>query len=400
MVPKLRSSLRAILLYSLVAFLGTMAFRMSMPAIAFYARSSLEASALGVGLLTAAFFAARAFSSIVAGGFYDKGFITPKTIASVCFALNAITVYMYSLAYSITALTLLRFIQGVLNGFGWVTIQAMLGDSVDKSVRGRVYSIYFSSGSLGIATGNALYASISSLSLEYILSLSSLLFALTTLIIALACPWSATEARARRPSRGAGGSSLACKAAIALLLIVFGVAMYSSYARGDLLYIVFREVYGVSRARVALTVSVATAASIVTGYMLSWVSDKFSDEASLKTSASIALAGAFLISLKNLYAALLGLALFYSGASGVVPVARRVAMTRYRLGGTVLGLVNASGNAGAIIGSLVMGFVYRVMDGERTCLGPLEIIYSEAIMVIPLIIALASSFILSLKRSS
>lgn len=272
-VSKLRLSFRLpvhVLVIFLVAFTGTAAFRISIPAVAFYARSILEATAFGVGLLTSAFFAGRAVFAVVSGGLADRYGYRVIYLASLCFLLNAIAVQLYLVAGSVYGVFAVRFLQGALNGISWISIQYVLGRSVDSSIRGRVYALYFSCGSVGVITGNFMYTLLISQGLGRVLLVSSVLFvlssALTTILIKFEKLRSITPTiTVKARSRGSIRFSDILQA-IPFMVIVIGMAMFNSVVRGDLIYIYVSEFLGMSRELTACLI--ATSSLIALGLSL------------------------------------------------------------------------------------------------------------------------------------
>ncbi len=350
-----------------LSFVGTMAFRISMPAIAFFTRKVLEASALSVGLLTSSFFTARATFSIITGSLADK--FGRKIIygASLCFILNGLVVQLYALAESVPAVLGVRFLQGILNGVSWVSVQFVLGKSVNESIRGRVYAIYFALGTLGIATGNILYSILSNYPMVYILNISSVLFAIAsilTLVIGLllkgGTPLSIKKAKKTATMSKPG--KLGLIKAVPLMVVVLGTTFFSSMVRGDLIYIYINEAFNVTKATAAEVVAFSSLIALVGGYILSWVSDSFGDFFALKITLTIAVIGSIIMGANVFTVAIMGLVLFYIANSGILPISRRIAVTHYKLGGTTLGLINASGNIGAVLGASVIGYLYDIFN--------------------------------------
>lgn len=83
-----------IVLLILPAFIGTAAFRVSIPAIAFYAREVLSASAFSIGLLTSAFFATRVIAAVLAGILSSK---TLQYLVTISFVINGFIVLLLAL---------------------------------------------------------------------------------------------------------------------------------------------------------------------------------------------------------------------------------------------------------------------------------------------------------------
>ena len=391
----------AVGLMIVLAFVGTVAFRVSIPAVAFYTRSVLEASALGVGLLTSAFFAARAIFAVVSGGLADKYGYRVLYLSAAAFLLNAAIVNLYAATTSLPEVLLIRFMQGVFNGIAWVPVQAVLGRLTSRSVRGRVYSIYFALGSLGGMTGNAIYAELAEAPITAVLTISAISFAASTALVlataALVRGLDLVEARGgKKGGAGGGGAEVAAGllGVVPLVIIVLGSSMFNSIIRGDLIYVYMNEVFQLPRDAVAGYIALSSLIALPVSYLLSWVSDRVSDAASLRISLGLVLAGALLVGSTWRELALVGLAMAYGGFSGVVPVTRRVAITRYRLGGTALGLVNASGNVGNVVGAAVAGYLYDIVGA--VVVG--RVTLTMLIMALPIVASLAVAFLAMSSR--
>jgi len=374
-----------------------MAFRISIPAVTFFTRKVLEASALSVGLLTSSFFAARAIFSVVAGGLADKYGSRVSYAASLCFLINGFVVQLYSIAKSVILIIAVRFLQGILNGISWVSVQFILGRSVSEEFRGRAYAIYFALGSLGIVAGNMAYSILSHNPIGDILNISTVLFIVSS-ILTLAITYNSrsetmvSSVERRREKSGKYEGKLI--GIIPLVIVVFSVTFFASMMRGDLIYVYINEFFGVSEAMVAQTIAFSSLIALIGGYMLSWFSDRFSDFSALRASLLIACLGGFLVSVRMFPLAILGLAIFYAANSGIVPISRKIAVTYYRLGGTALGLVNALGNVGAVIGASVLGYLYDKFDGTVLAMPTFELSVFALISTLSLALSLIASLFL------
>lgn len=363
-VNTLRDNVSVILIL-ITSFVGSAAFRVSIPAVAFYTRGVLEASALGVGLLTSSFFAARALFAVMAGGLADKYKFKVTYAAALCFLLNALVVNLYPLTYNIIEVIAIRFLQGALNGIAWVSIQIVLGTIVKSSIRGRMYSIYFALGTLGNVFGNAFYSKLSDKPLETALIASSILFTVTSaLTLSVGITFSVTSAssvvRLGKPKSSSEGGYLGLTSAIPLVLTILGIGMFGSILRGDLIYVYTYEFFNISKGSVAELIGLTSLIALIGGYLLSWLSDKVNDVIALRIGVGIGFLGSLLLSTNVLVGLIAGLILLYVANSSVVPITRKIAVTYYRLGGTVVGLVNAVGNLSNVVGASLAGLLYDV----------------------------------------
>ncbi len=392
-----RPQLASILVILAVSFAGTAAFRVSIPAISFYARSVLEATALGVGMLTSAFFFARALSAIAAGSVADKYGFKVSLLAAVCFALNALAVQLYGLSSNIAWFVVVRLMQGALNGLAWVSMQYMLGRLAPKDVRGRAFAVYFAAGTFGTVAGNALYSMLSNAPLSASLAASSLLFLATSaLTVSLSFLVRGAEVGGGAKESEAHGATgvqpspmLGLVAIVPLAVVVAGSSIIGSVIGGDLTYVYIKEFLGIPKYVVADAVAVSSIVALLGTYALSWVSDKVGDRVSLRLSILVGLVGAFMMALPSLPLVITGRALASVGGSAVMSVSRKVAVTYYGRRGVAVGVINATGNAGKVLGSLIAGHLYDVMSGCVISVGTLPascfMLAMASLLLIPLL---------------
>ncbi len=349
----------------LAAFSGTAAFRLSVPAVAYFSRSALEASALGIGLITSAFFVGRALVATGAGGLADKFRERMTYLATLSFLVNAGVTYTYVYVNSIYEVVFIRFIQGSLNGLGWVSLQYVLGGLVGRKVRGRTYSIYFISGSLGGIVGNYIYSVVSKLFLSRILPISSAFFAMTSLlslIVALSGrKLIYSQKRLASLSKLRSPGKLKTIYITPIFIALFIVGLSSAGLKGDLIYIYLKEWLGLSRAESATIIATAGLVGLAGNYILSWVADSMSDYLALAISTSLTAPGLILVGITSLPIAVAGLIFFTAGASAILTISRKVAVTFFSRGGFTIGLINAAGNLGSIAGGVLIGYLYDLL---------------------------------------
>ncbi len=373
----------------LLAFVGTTAFRVSVPAIAFYAREVLSAPAFSVGFLTSIFFAARAVASLLAGFLSGRaGKFLLSLIITASFVINGFIVLLYGLVKSVAWLLTVRLCQGFLNGTAWVLVQYVLGISVSENIRGRVYAVYFALGSLGSVLGNFIYSLISEQELTLSLIVSSTMYVLSGIIALVAMKTLSIKSEIKRTHSNLDLKGVECAStygfmvsAILLLLIVLGISTFSSIVRGDLIYIYLSESLSLSKSYVAKLVGIASLGSLMGAYLISWLSDKYGNVLALRVSSLLGALGSILLSVRLGEAAITGLSLFYIASSSVVSVSRRAAITEFKLGGLVLGIVNAVGNLGSVTGSAIAGYLYDLL-GVCSTESPLYVMTTLPLMAL------------------
>jgi len=386
------TEITAIIMVLMISFTGTAAFRVSVPAVAFYTRQILETTALGVGLLTSSFFAGRALFAVITGGISDRYRKKIIYLAIICFAVNALVVSLYSYADNITEVILIRALQGALNGTAWVSIQVILGSIVRTSIRGRVYSIYFASGTLGNVIANTLYSHMANNPLSTILVVSSGLFLMASLLcvgVSLLLPSILREDIIIRRNEKKGsniGEPISGLAAIPIALIILGTSMFTSIVRGDLIYIYMNEGFNLLKSDVANVIAITSLLALLGGYLISWISDRISDVLALRMATVIGFLGALSISVRSIVVVLIGLILYYIANSAVISISRRVAITYYRLGGTFMGIINAIGNIGSITGSSIAGIVYDAYGLSTISIGGVH--FTGFVFIISMIVAI------------
>ncbi len=378
-----------------------------MPAVAFYTRNVLEASAFGIGLLTSIFFIARALSAVISGRLSDKYKQKTLYLPIISFFLNAFAVYTYSYAINLSQILFIRFIQGILNGLAWVPIQTILGLSVKYSIRGRVYSAYFIAGSLGVMGGNMLYAVISKEPLRYILLISTIAFLISsflTLIIkckikTLVTLESKEEVKlvTTELPRQSYSSIISKIEIFSLLIIVLGVGFFNSVTRGDLIYIYMNEYLRLEKSLVASFIALASLFGLLLSYPISWISDKYTGRYALKIALLSCVFGALILSIEVGWISILSLALVYTGAASIVPIARKIGVSHPTSGGIIIGLINALANAGNVLGSALAGYLYDILPRSikiiNLNLSPLIIVMSTPIIVVTVLTLILSPLI-------
>jgi MFS family permease len=348
-------------------------------------------------MLTSAFFFARALSAIAAGSVADRYGFKVSLLAAVCFALNALAVQLYGLSSNIAWFVAVRLVQGALNGLAWVSMQYMLGRLAPKDVRGRAFAVYFAAGTFGTVAGNALYSILSNAPLTASLTASSLLFLATSALTAsLSFLVRSTEVGDRteefetRVATGAQPSpTLGLTAIVPLAIVVAGSSIIGSVIGGDLTYVYIKEFLGIPKYMVADAVAVSSIVALLGTYALSWVSDKVGDRVSLRLSIIVGLVGAFIMALPSLPLVITGRALASVGGSAVMSVSRKVAVTYYGKRGVAVGIINATSNAGKVLGSLIAGHLYDVMSGCVISVGTLPascfMLAMASLLLIPLL---------------
>ena len=380
------------------AFLGTMAFRISIPAVAFYTRNVLKGTMLELGLLTSSFFTARAVSAVAAGKIADKARGLHLLISS-CFLIHSAIVFLYVLASSWAHVMLLRALQGILNGLAWVSVQFVLGSSVEAEVRGRAYSAYFLSGSFGSLAGNLVFSAMASAPMEDVMSLSAIMFALTAIAsLFLAGPGGRANPRPGQLSRSSSGAGASGHLLAWTCLMVFGSRALNSLLMGDVIYIYLSEVVGMGPSLASALVGSAALIGLAASMPVSWLADKKGDGPALSLAVGLASAGALMFPLRHPAPSVTGYILLVIGTLSLVPLVRKLAMTYQRERGLALGLVNAVGNVGTASGSILLGSALEALGTSTILFLGLELL--EAVLIVSLsLLAVVGISVLWVRRA-
>ncbi len=374
-----------------MAFIGTMAFRVAVPAVAFYARSSLKASALVIGGFMAAFFASRAVAAFTAGFLYNWVRRRLNHLILALFTLAGVTSLCYLNANTIVIIVV-RLVQGALLGFAWTLVQSVLGEYTPRDRRGLVYSIYFDLGLLGAAIANMVYAAIPLLETSLVVSL--ILFSATGLT-ALALPTTTIVSRETgRGGRATSGTSV--KGALLILaslsFFVLAVRLSTAFTQSDIVYILLSEALGLSRSSTADAIAIACFIGAALSILVSYVADKVSDTIAIVLTCLLASLGLILLASLSPLPSILGLALMMIAARCLTPVSRRVAMNvRGSIG---IGAVSAAGNIGVILSCLGAGLAYDLVR-----VNPYIVVYA-ILVATAIVIASGGLLALSLRGKS
>ncbi len=331
---------------------------------------------------------ARAIAASIAGHLYRRRAVA-RILPPACFALNALVTLGYAHANSVGLIVALRFVQGVLNGFAWITVQIVLGASTPQSIRGTVYATYFAIGSLGAALANYIYSVLAYAPISIPLAISSALF-VATAILSTSLSYVEAPSRPKQVSgRGAGigfGGLL-----IPLLFFTLSIQVGTAFVSSDVIYVYIHEVYGFSKQEVGLFMTITTLISIALSIALSFVADRVSDRAALTTVFTIAVAAMASSTLRN-PAALLGAIVMLSIAGrSMVSISRRIAITY--IGSEGIGYINTASNLGAMLSSVAIGALYDALDMQEIEIGGLSIVLAVASMMLPLLLVLSIGYL-------
>ncbi len=384
-------------LCTIIAFIGTLAFRIAVPVIAFYAREVLGSTALDVGLLMSSFMAARAIAATISGHVYGHRRLV-VIITPLCFSLNAIVALLYLTATDVVHLFILRFLQGLLNGFAWVTIQIVLGATVPQRFRATAYAIYFASGSLGIVLANQLFGYLANRPLIEPILISSTAFITTALLSLFISYPASTELGVERPRRrlSVNRDSISIAVLISLVVLVMCIRAGISVVFSDVMYVYLYELFGYTKSFIGLFLAYATGIGVALSIPFSLVADRLSERTAFILSIAIAVLGLILLPTLNSNTILLSIALLSVAGRVLIPITRRIAMTY--IGARGIGYINASGNIGVLTGSALFGYLYDVYGITKVILHGVSIAVTAIVFVAPITIISISTLLIMVRK--
>ncbi len=398
---------KAAILFVLSAFLGTFGFRLSLPAVAFYTRDILEFSFLGIGLLTSVFFLARTVMGLYSGMLTDKYSTRILFASGIAFILHGVTILLYPIANSMLFVLLIRFLQGIFNGMGWIPVQVFMGKIIPHNLRGRVYSVYFILGSIGGLFSNGIYSLVSSKNLISILLVSTFSLSIVGIMVIIAYIMIAREVPIEKKlvdsssvQGNIGDLSRVLRDILLLVVLVFSSGLISSLVNGDLIYIYLKEALEISKSMTALLLMISGILALPINYTISWLSDKDSSNKALRLSMFLIIIGGTMLSSSIKPIVILGIGFLVSGISSIIPVARKIAVSRKSGYGTAIGLVNSFGNIGSVTGALMTGFILDAMGVDFIKIGDFMISEGLTIIVLPTITILLFIYIILFHRDN
>ena len=377
----------SIILLIAAGFTGTLGFRLSIPVIAFLGRDVLQLSAFLVSFFYSGYMVSRALSSITLGYIVDR---VPRVIYLVpLFAtVFALTIYCYTHADNWVFIVLLRMVQGFLGGCIWPLVQYLVAQISPENLKGRILSVYFALGSVGILLSNVVYAMIVNYSLGYKLAISTSFF-LTAALFMLIAIYLAKQ-KITHYKRGKTGVKISFERPV--LYVVFSgflLALCVAFAFGDIVYIYVSEVLSLTRSDTALLLAFCSGLSICFSYIISWFADKGYERETLALTYVLAFASIPLISIGNIYILPLGLTLALISIKAFHPLSRRYIALHCPMPATGIGAVNMATNLGISLGLIVFSRAYDYLENIKTTFLGFKINYAPYIFLlfaIPLII--------------
>ncbi len=386
-------AIRAYLLVLIVSFTGSLAFRLSIPVVAYHVREELEASALIVGLITASYFVMRALSAGVSGELASR-IRDYRLIPITGFSISAIVVLAYAYTYTWVMVVLLRLAQGFLAGLMWIPLQYAVSVYSSESWRGKAYAVYFIVGASGAQLANIVYALMEPYGALTILLLASTLYVASTLVVLLIpIPKPSTSSK-DFSKRSNGGLSLV--KIIPVLVAGFTVGFTLSIYYGDIPYVYVREALGLSRQDTALLLAVTGFLGLGLGLIASHIADRYPNKPILEVTITLLPLGLLLISTGWLWLVIIGFSLLTVVSRVFTPLSRRIVTVKSGNPARAVGYLNALSNVGMAIGFIYVGYMYDLLGVEARLMGLKVLVLPLTLLPIS-IVSLILTFYLARK---
>ncbi|AFK22700.1 putative Permease, major facilitator superfamily [Pyrococcus sp. ST04] len=349
----MKKNILAVILLIASAFTGTLAFRLAVPAIAYYSRDVLKASMVSISVISTSFIFARAFAAVLGGYVVDK---RPRLIflGALAMALNAPLVYLYSLATSWMEIVGIKLANGFLNGISWPLAQLAVAYASPKNIRARISAIYFFAGSLASLTGNYLYAFTSNLGIKGQMVISGLFYVSTGFLMLFAYLLIGSVKKVSGDKK----SELEIDPKIILGLGAL-FSFLSAFAFGEVTYVYISESLDMSKEKTAVLLGTVSFLSSLTSYLLSWIADSMGTTQALRLISVLAGLSPFFASIKVLPTIIIGIFLALVSVNSFRPISRKVLVSHSR-SSLAIGGINGIQNISTFIGGIIFGLAYSL----------------------------------------
>ncbi|ALM76591.1 MFS transporter [Thermococcus barophilus] len=345
------------------AFTGTLAFRLAVPAVAFYTRDILKASMVNISVISASFILARSLSALFSGLLLEKrkGLVY---LGALAMTGNALAVNLYPFTSSWIHVVGIKLMNGFLNGIAWPIAQFVIAVSSPKEIRSRVTALYFIFGNFAGLLGNYTYALTQEFGLKGQMYLASLFFFLTALCMLLSY-WLLYEkiAPKREKDTKEGEAPVDAKKILILSALISFLAAFTS---GEITYVYVAETLNLDRGTATTLIGLIGFIATLLAYIPSKFADLGNERKVLITVSILAGVSPILAAIKNPITVFLGILMAIFAAQTFRPISRSLLASAKRASAAIGG-INAVRNISTTAGQLVFGLAYSL--GEVAILG-------------------------------
>jgi MFS family permease len=148
-----------------------------------------------------------------------------------------------------------------------------------------------------------------------------------------------------------------------LLTLALAISYVSVMSVGDIAYVYYKEVLGLSEGSTALLRGLSNFFGTLVAFFLGWLADRGEAKKVLIGSYMLSILGALFISVPNVAVAVMGIITITVSSRIFFPVARKVASEMPR-GNVYIGLLGTLGNVGAALGGIGFGYLYTTVNSK------------------------------------
>ncbi|WP_457753139.1 MFS transporter [Thermococcus sp.] len=345
------------------AFTGTLAFRLAVPAVAFYTRDILKASMVNISVISASFILARSLSALFSGLLLEKR-KSLVYLGALAMTGNALAVNLYPFTSSWIHVVGIKLMNGFLNGIAWPIAQFVIAVSSPKEIRSRVTALYFIFGNFAGLLGNYTYALTQEFGLKGQMYLASFFFFLTALCMLLSY-WLLYEkiVPKREKDTKEGKAPVDAKKILILSALISFLAAFTS---GEITYVYVAETLNLDRGTAATLIGLIGFIATLLAYIPSKFADLGNERKVIIAVSILAGVSPILAAVKNPITVFLGILMAIFAAQTFRPISRSLLASAKRASAAIGG-INAVRNISTTAGQLVFGLAYSL--GEVAILG-------------------------------
>ncbi|WP_461866020.1 MFS transporter [Thermococcus sp.] len=338
------------------AFTGTLAFRLALPAVAFYTRDILKASMAYLSIISASFILARSFSALFSGLLLErrKGLVY---FGALAMAGNALVVNLYPLTSSWVHVMGIKLLNGFLNGISWPIAQFVIAVSSPREIRSRVTALYFIFGNFAGLLGNYTYALTQDFGLKGQMYLSSAFFFLTALFMLLSY-WLLYERIVPKRERDMKKSGVQISVKNILMLSAL-ISLLSAFTSGEITYVYVAETLGIDKGRASFMIGLIGFIATLLAYIPSRFADLGSERKVVIFISVLAGLSPILAAVRSSVTVFLGILMAIFAAQTFRPISRSM-LASARRASVAIGGINAVRNISTTAGQLIFGLAYSL----------------------------------------
>ncbi|GAB6102765.1 MFS transporter [Thermococcus atlanticus] len=338
------------------AFTGTLAFRLALPAVAFYTRDVLRASMAYLSVISASFILARSFSALFSGLLLERR-KSLVYLGVLTMAGNAVAVNLYPFTTSWIHVMGIKLLNGFLNGISWPIAQFVIAVSSPKEIRSRVTALYFIFGNFAGFLGNYTYSLTRSIGLSGQMYLSSAFFFLTALLMLLSYRIlyeRIVPKKERDTNRGKSRINVG-----RILMLSALISLLSAFTSGEITYVYVAETLGMDKGTAAFMIGLIGFVATLLAYIPSRFADLGSGRRVVVAISVVAGLSPLLAAVKNPVTVFLGILMAIFAAQTFRPISRSM-LASARRASAAIGGINAVRNISTTAGQLAFGLAYSL----------------------------------------